>query len=185
MICPTCKGTLETCGHLHRAGTLPEIAAQHKALIAGGFLPDERINPDLLPARGESPIQTVRKHLEAVTAHGVPSDMPSPFQPAVGKLIPCPLCRIAWTPDPGPCSRCRRLANVGRIVEVLSRDFRFRWNRQDFLAGLDAVAFLLWDHAATARNHRRELRDAERDAQVDSRDAYAAGVQDERERTDR
>lgn len=141
----------------------------------------------MMPARGESPIQTVQKHLDRVTAYGVPSDIPSPFQPAMGKLIPCPTCRIAWTADPGPCSRCRRLFAVGQIVQALV-DGRYLSQAPNGMRdrmlfdGLDAVAFLLRDHAITARNHRRELRESERDAQVDSRDAYAAGVQDERER---
>lgn len=168
MICPTCRGTLETCGHLHRADSLEEIAANHQTLIDGGFL----------PARGESPIQTVQKHLAAFavnTCPGVPSDAPSLIRD-VGRLIRCPCCLTAWTAGPGLCSRCRRLGNIGLIVgvlDVLSKiDPTWVWAAQN---GLNAVADLLTDHAITARDHRRELNEAIRDAQDGARESYAAG----------
>lgn len=179
MICPTCQGTLETCGHLHRAGTVEEIAGQHQALIDGGFL----------PARGESPIQTVQKHLAAFdvkTCHGVPSDAPSLIRD-VGRLVPCPVCRTAWTAAGlSACSRCRRLEAVGRIVAVLDLLSKIdpTWGLA-VLKGLDAVADLLTDHAITARDHRRELNGAIRDAQDGARESYVAGVWDERERNER
>lgn len=174
MICPKCQGDLGTCGHLQQPWGQAKIADALEALTDAG----------LLPARGESPIQTVQKHLAAFavnTCPGVPSDAPSLIRD-VGRLIRCPCCLTAWTAGPGLCSRCRRLGNIGLIVgvlDVLSKiDPTWVWAAQN---GLNAVADLLTDHAITARDHRRELNEAIRDAQEGARDSYAAGVETGRE----
>lgn len=174
MICSRCGGTLETCGHLHPAGTPAEIAAQHLALIDGGFL----------PARGESPIQTVRKHLDAAALETARRDFDA--RPELA-LKPCPSCRLAWTPGGGTCGRCRRLAAVGVLVEFIQESESWSLTNGhgfDVVDALDALADLLRDRAELVRAHRKELRDAERDAQEAARDGYAAGALDERERNE-
>ena len=125
--------------------------------------------------------------MEIESGPGVTPDVPS-IQ-AVAPLEPCRVCRTVWTHYGGTCVRCRRLESVGVLVEFLTESED--WTLSDrpgtsftVLEVLDAVADLLTEHAITARNHRRELKDTIRDAQADARDAYSRGREDERERNE-
>lgn len=70
------------------------------------------------------------------------------------------------------CERCQRLMAIGVLVDAAEpADGSDR-----HVAALDAVAFLLTDHALLRRRHRRELREADQDGQRGARDSYAAGL---------
>lgn len=81
--------------------------------------------------------------------------------------FPCYMCKSA-----GTCERCRRLHAIGMIAYfgiTYTPSLLGRW------AVLDGIAELLIDRARLVRAHRKELREAERDAQADAREAYAEG----------
>lgn len=136
---------------------------------------------------GESPLTTVKKHMADVeSCCGVRSDAGSGLQ-TVGPMKPCPLCRLL-TPYGGVCGRCRRLLHIGILVEWVTTSHSYLLTEgrgYNVLKALDAVAALLTDHAITAANHRKEIREWERDVQDTGRDGYSNGVQDEQERNDR
>lgn len=104
-----------------------------------------------------------------------------------------------WAATGDTCERCQRLMAIGAIVELVFwhgaqrnvpegavMPVRFverlqvlrltrpldAWQSE----ALDAVAFLLTDHAQLRRRHRRELREADQDGQRGARDSYAAGL---------
>lgn len=102
----------------------------------------------------------------------------------------CQVCRVHWTRTPtAGCEVCQRRAAWGIIVMILvaQRTLARLCCLADpdipFLAGLDAVAYLMTDRKRQEDRARRDALDEQRETNRQAADAYSQGrmdAQDER-----